>query len=286
MKRMIILTLCCCLAACEGDFDEVKDTRQRHVTFDFNTDLLFSEYLEIDGEDFLLNSIDALPSDKRVRITTYCYDEKDSLIYRQTQFYPLNQYRTCKIRHLDKDITYSFLFIADVVNYTSDDNYMETWFHIKTKTVDEFYLYSDQRKEHPAENVVGSAFVKMVPDNNNCSIEFHPLTYNGYIVLDNTDQISLVEGFVSYTVSFRPTTMEKIYYGTLGYEFKHVSPQEKTIVMPVTLCNVDDIIKATITLHKLGISKEISLIKNNDDHRPFVARFDCNTMTLTDYETY
>lgn len=287
MKRLIILAICSCIAAaCEADFDEVKDTRQRHITFDFSTDLLFSEYLELYNDDFQVNSIEELPSDRRVCITAYCYDQCDSLIYKETQIAPLDQYQTCKIRHLDKDISYKFLFVADIVQYKSDLDYMETWFQLKTKHFDDFYLYSDQRKEDPTENIIGSAIAELVPDNQDCSIEFEPLTYNGYIILDNAVGTSIAEGYVSYTVSFKPTSMEQTYYGSLGYEFKHVSPKDSTIVMPVTLCYADDQVKVGLTLKKLDISKELKLTRANKDHRPFVAKFDCSTMTLTSYETF
>lgn len=287
MKKLIILALCSCFAiACESDFDEINDTKQRQITFNFNPDVLFMKYLDYDGNIFKLNSIDTLPNNKRVRITTYCYDECDSLIHKDVQITPLNQYKPCKIKHLNKNVTYNFLFIADIINYDSASKYLETWFQMQTKSLNNFYLYSDQRKEAAADNLIGFALVKIQPSNQTCTIDFNPLTYNGYIILNNSNEVSMINGFASYTVSFKPITLEQIFYGSIGYEFKYVSPQDKTIVIPVTLCYVDDAVKSTINLHKLNISKEINLLENNKAHSPFVVKIDCSTMTLTSYETY
>ena len=128
MKHVLKIVMLFCgvlmLASCHNDFDEWNDTEQRHVLFTFNTDSLFAKLLCYDG-DYYIPRVDTLPPDCRLRITAYCYDYTADLVYSEHVFTSLHTDRQIKIRHLLRGNTYRFVFVADVVRYSSDLDYYE-----------------------------------------------------------------------------------------------------------------------------------------------------------------
>ncbi len=287
MKRLIFISIClCALVACERDFDELNDTNLRHIDFEFNTDELFSSILQYDGNSFEMMRVDKLPVDCRVRITAYCYNQQDSLLSKESLFAPFRDYKRIRFKHLDKNLGYKFLFVADVVRYNSDVDYYETWFQMKVRSLNEAYFYSDQRSDNYVHNILGQAIAQLTPANQTHMIEFTPLTYNGYCVFRNANTATLFSGHVSYSVSFVSTTLERLYYGSVGYEFSYLNPTEQTIVMPITFCVADDAFDVYFKTKMLDIEQENKINIENHNHRPFVMTFDCSTLQQTESKFY
>ena len=84
MKKLLYFLCMCGIFACQEDFDELKDTQQRHVLFTFHVEELFSKVLVANGDTYQLGEVCELPADYRMRITVYGYDHFDSLIYEKT----------------------------------------------------------------------------------------------------------------------------------------------------------------------------------------------------------
>lgn len=284
--KISLIVGACMMIACEDDFDELNDTRERHITFKFNTETLFSEILQYDDNSFYLTDIKELPSDCKVRITAYCYNQQDSLVYKNTRFALLDDYDCIKIRHLDKDSIYKFMFIADVVRYNSDEDYYETWFQMNTRRFYNFYLYSDQRDKNCIYNIMGGCTVQLQPKNQVYVIDFSKYTYNGYCVLDNIKGLTLLEGYISYSVSFNPNTFEHIVWGYIGYEYEYVTPSVNSVIIPITLSYADNDFDVKLKTTKLNGVKERTINIANKNHSPFVISFDCNSFEQTKFECY
>lgn len=287
MKKLLIICLCLALAACEKDFDELSDTSQRHIAFEFSTDALFTEVLKYENGTFYLDDVSELPSGRAVRISAYCYNELDSLIFRQTQIASMGEYRKIKIRHLDGNFTYRFVFIADVVTYNSSADFYEVWVQMKTQSFSDFYFYSDFRSDDCVDNIMGEASYMLQPANQDFNVEFRPLTYNGYYVLGDLASISVLEGNVFSSVSMCLDGLKSVSSASpLGYLFEYENPKEKTIVKPVTLnfADMESKVKIKTTVFNKVDSIEVKIV--NEQLRPFVATFDCDDLEMTECKYY
>ena len=284
MKRIIYhilaLMLICTATACQDDFDELEDTNQRHIVFTFNTDSLFAEILYAEGENFYLKALDKLPSDYRLRITAYCYDSKDALYYTETI---ISHEKKCmqqmKIRHLKKNVTYRFVFVADVVKYDPYVDYYETWFQLNTDYWSDFYIYSDQRNEDAEKNIMGTATMQLKPNNQSCCVAFYPITYNGFCVFDNLENVDRLSGHVLYNFSFWLRTLNWWWRSSLAYEFDYRNPQGN-IVKPISLSHSDSIIPVMLRSMTIDGVDSLQIDIPNSGRRPFVATFNCETMEL------
>ena len=266
---------------CERDFDELNDTNQRHIEFNFNTDYLFSEILHYDGESYYLDGVDELPEGHVIRVTSYCYDESDSLVSKSVQMADLNSYSSVKFKHLDKDSSYNFIFIADVVKVDAYVGFYEVWYQMSSKSLNDFYIYSDYRSDSFVENIIGSAtFINMNPHNQTYTVDFIPLAYNGYCVFKNLEDVSLLTCVFYDTLSYTFYNMETIKRASLGYQFEFSQFDSDQIIVPLTFSTVDDAISIRVNtiVKQEGSTNNVRFETPN--HRPFIIEIDCKTLTL------
>lgn len=275
-KYIVLLLMTIALAGCQQDFNELRDSAQRQIVFTFTTDSLFSRTLLYDGSKYYLPEIDALPSDCRLRITGYCYDGSDRLVSsdRFVTTYPCE--RQMLLRHLHKDSTYHFAFVADVVKYDPQEVFYETWIQLGTERMSTFYFYSDKRYDDALYNVAGVVMRDLQAANQTETVSFKPLTYNCYIVLKNAENFDRIWGDIMYVNAFDLVNFDFLHFATMAYTFDYRTPKAD-IVMPLSLCIADDAILPEIRTNSIA-GKDTSIISiRNLQHRPFVATFDCAT---------
>ena len=273
-----------CFVACQDDFDELNDTQQRHITFTFNTEELFANVLENAGSDIL--SFTDIAADYRLRISLYCYNSLDSLICKQTTLSKSLTGQSVKVRHLQLNNTYSFVFVADIVKYDPFVSYYETWYQLSTEYFPHFYIYADEREDNPEWNSMSCAELTATPKNQNVEVKLTSITYNGFCVFNQLDDIDRVSGYVMYTSFFYLKTKSWQKRNSIFYSFDERNPQGSSIIKPVSLCYADSII--TVKLRTYGLSGTDSTIIDipNYNRRPFVATFNCATLSLDDCKFY
>lgn len=289
MKQLpiyIILLLIIGLAGCQSDFDELKDTQQRHIVFSFDTGGLHSNFLKQVGSTYALSASETIPADFRLRISVYGYDESENLIYSNTI---LSEDMACaplKVRHLWRDRSYRFVFVADIVKYDPFVDYYETWFQLGTKQWSDFYIFCDARQKEQALNSMATAAVIVTPDNQDVDVRFESITYNGYCVFNNLSGIDRLSGYVMYVSNLNFKTRAWRTRTSSFYSFDERAPKETTIIKPVSLCYADSII--TVKLRRVMMSSTDSTFISipNMDRRPFVATFDCRNLTLENCTFY
>ena len=278
LKTYALCLLVLIANACQRDFDEVNDTNQRHITFRFNTDSLFVNTLFYDGT-YHFRTIDELPDNSRLRITAYCYNKNDALIYTTSILSTSLKDQQVSIRHLQKDATYCFVFIADIVTYDPFVDYYETWFQMGTKYWYQFYLYADNRHEEALYDVMGSHVCELQPANQTEEVVFLPNTYNGYIIFTHLDAVDRLSGCISYVNSFLLSTMTRVSSASMAYTFDYRAP-EGSIVTPVSLSAVDDMVLTEIRTNTFSGIDTTYIDFLNEEHRPFVATIDCRNHRL------
>lgn len=289
MKRLFyfyILVSMCIIMACERDFDEIRDSDQRHITFEFETDDIFADMIHYQNGEFYTEKVNNLPPDCKVRISTYCYDDRDSLIYKTHKFSALNVKQRIKVSHLNKDKEYNFVFIADIVEFYTPHEYMETWYQMKTWSYDSFYIYSDNRSANLEKNVLGKTNIRLQPNNQIFQISFTPITYHGFIEFSNLDHINLLEGDITYSASFAISSLKQLYLANIGYKFRYLNPSEKSLILPVSLNYADDLFAINIGTTVLGSSHSRTFTIKNQSKRPFVITLDCDELELTNCKFY
>ena len=287
MKKIVSLFLCIlCLVACQDDFDELNDTQQRYITFTLNAEGLFANVLGNTGNNYLLASTKDLSADYRLRISLYCYDPSDSLICRQTILSTTLTGQSIKVKHLQLNSTYSFVFVADIVKYDPYVSYYETWYQLSTGYLPHSYIYADERDDNAEWNSMACAELAATPENQNVDVKLTSITYNGFCVFNQLDEIDRLSGYVMYTSFFYLKTKSWQKRNSIFYSFDERNPQSASVIKPVSLCYADSII--TVKLRTYGLSGADSTIIDipNYNRRPFVATFNCATLNLDDCKFY
>lgn len=274
------------ITSCEKDFDELNDTNQRHIVFSFKTDSLFSHVLH-NKDTYFMGGLNSLEQDYRLRITAYCYDLNDNLLFSDRLILRgLDDWQSVKLRHLDKEATYRFVFVADIVKYDSFVDFYETWYQLGTKKWTDFYIYADNRDDNALNNIIGFHSLEEQPTNQMIEVDFKPIFYNGFCIFNNMDSIDRLSGYVAYCSSFKLSTLEWQRRNSRAYSFDYSNVKEKVIVKPISLSFADSLITVklrTTTLHSVD-SAFIDIY--NKERRPFVATFDCNKRELTNCKFY
>lgn len=287
MKKLLYFLCMCGIFACQEDFDELKDTQQRHVLFTFHVEELFSKVLVANGDTYQLGEVCELPADYRMRITVYGYDHFDSLIYEKTVLSDYSKSLVLKVRHLQADQTYHFAFVADVVKYDHYVDYFETWFLLGTKYWPDAYIYADERNENALCNSMAFSEMLITPNNQQVKVVFKPITYNGFCVFNGLNSIDRLSGYVMYCSKFLLKNRTWQRRNSLSYKFDEHNLQESgSFIMPVSLCDADSVV--TVKMRTLTLSGADSTIIDipNKGRRPFVATFNCTTLELDNCNYY
>lgn len=286
MKKLNLLLIITALltAGCNDNFDEWNDTSQRYITFTFDSIPLSTSVLSYTNGEFRLQNSFNLDTDYLYRVVCYCYDSEGNLIDTQTKLSSQIDDTKITIKHLYKDEKYKFLFTADVVKYDQFVDYYETWFQLKTKNIDDFYIFSKERSNIPEHNIMYTASVYTSPNNSTQAVKFKQITYNGYCVFTNLENINKLSGWANYYESYYIKDFKGINRSYNLYEY--FTNEEKHIVLPLTLSPVDDTIKIQMCRFTNLTKDTVTYNVNNYEHRPFVVKFDCSAQKLVEYVHY
>jgi hypothetical protein len=157
---------------------------------------------------------------------------------------------------------------------------------METRSLKDFYLFSDSRHEEPQDDVVHIAMLTAKPANQSIDVELEPLTYNGYCVLTNTNKSDRLLGYAGYVNAFRLASRSWWRRASVAYEFNYYQPTASTITMPLNLCYADSVVYLKVKSTTLTGSDSILVDIPNTERRPFVVTVDCETMTLKDQVFY
>ena len=281
-----IIILLFSFTSCQKDFNELIDSNQRRITFTFDLSHLFDEILVEQSGEYSLGIIPQLDEKHLLRITSYCYDSSDSLLQCHTllssRFTLVNQ----SFRHLDKNLDYHFVFVADVVKSDPNVDFYETWYQMNTRSFQSFYFFSDSRSEQAKYDVMQVSTLKAKPNNQTINVSLEAMTYNGYCQLTNANKSDRITGFATYVNDFKMSSRSWRRRASLAYEFSHYHPEAPTITQPLNLCYADSII--FIKLHSTTLTGTDSLTVKipNIERRPFVLTIDCEAMQMTECKFY
>lgn len=276
--NIVLLVSMVMVSSCRKDFDEWNDTAQRHIVFSFNTDSLLTKLLNSDGT-YYYPQADTIPSECKLRITAYCYDTNNQLVHSEHILTSRHTNQHIKIRHLQKDNTYRFAFLADVVRYQSDLDFYESWYQLATSTWTSFYIYTDERNTDAIYDVIGYSTCFLTPDNQTEEVFFEPITYNGYCRFTGLNTIDRFSGFFLPCISFYLKDMSYWKLSSLPYEFDYRNPRED-IFMPLSMCCADSIIIMQLVTNSLsGVDSTVIKIPN-PERRMFMATVDCQKHQL------
>lgn len=279
IRRLLPILALCLLTACQKDFDELNDTRQRWVEFSFDPSEYFSDILVTTKHGYALGASTELEEGYGLRIVGYCYEADSILTARTTIFGDMQHGLTMKFKHLDKDIQYHFLFIADIVKYDSEVDYYETWFQLVTSDLDDFYMMSFDRNELVAYNMLLYAEMDVGPANQAIAVEMSQITFNGYLVFTNLEDVSRVSATADYYQSFYIDNLMGKLIRT--YDLGIKDGDGNTVVFPITASHADKSIKVDVTSHNGTFFSSYTITIRDPQHRPFVATVDCSTHQLT-----
>ena len=274
------------LTACESDFDEFADSVQRRITLNVDPSHLFDSLLVKQGSAYALGAPAQLDADYRLRITAYCYDAQEQLQQSQTLLSSDLKPAAVTFRHIDKDVEYRFVVVADVVKSDPYVDYYESWFQLDTRQWSTFYLFSDSRNVTPQYDAMMTATVTAKPQNQEVSLPLMPLTYNGYLVLDNANMTDRLTGYAGYTNIFLLKTKAWQRRTSVAYDFAYYRPTESQIVMPLNLCYADSVVYLKVKSTTLAGNDSVLVNIPNARRRPFVATVDCERMTLRECKFY
>lgn len=278
------IVLAACISACEPNFDEIRDTDQRSVTFEVDVSNMFANVLVPEGDGFVLGDNSGLDDRYRVRITARCYDLAGQLVDRVTLFTTLDARPEIRIRHLDKNQEYQFVFLADVVEFYSEDNFYETWYQLNDKTIENFYITAFERVDTAKYNVILNKILELYPDNQRVEITMDPLSYNGFFLFTNSEGVEALSGNYGYYESLSVLTSSGISRDTIHYELPLTDPTKMAI--PLTASYADDVVSLRIRKRTSAGNATILRTLSNPSRKPFVATVDCGSMNIVNYVFY
>lgn len=284
MRYLFVMFVVLSLAACKKDFDETEDSTQRSVTFVFDSDQLFSDLLSRLGDSYSKGKPADLPTDRQLRLACYCYDGNSELIAHKTIIAPISNSTSITLRHLQKDIGYQFVLLADVVTASSMIGYEEQWYQMSTHRYDTFYLLTNGLSDDTENNVVRIASFQVKPDNQTIQVESKTMTVNGFLRFTNTSDIVLLRATVTHSNS---VSIERL--ATKGKDLQHFSidfPGGIDVYFPVTATSADTTILSSVSITTPQGEETTNVTIDNMLQRPFVATFDCATQKITNCQYY
>lgn len=278
---IILILISLSLSACTDNFDELNDTNQRYVTFTLNNSAILNNVLLPSGDTFALGT--TLPPDYRLHISTYCYDMTSKLVSSESCFSDLTGEDSITIRHLDKNNDYLFLFVADVVHYTSPSNFQTTWFQVDQQNAISFYLVNFNHEDILLNNLLFTSSTTKKPDNKVTPITLEPATNNGYLRFTNTSSVDKIYGDIIQYNSFYPINnhgKKKLIYPY------YIEEPSDFILMPIIASIADESIKINIKIYHDLRQDSVSVSLSNLQHSPFVADFNCTSLQLDNVNYY
>jgi hypothetical protein len=285
MKKSLLYIISVFLAACQKDFDEVKDTNLRHIDFLVDTSSLLSDVLFPQGNTFRIGVADSITTAHRIRISGFCYDSTGALVASQHSITESLGQTTMPFRHLLKQTNYHFVFLSDVVRTNDYMDYQEIWYQLSTKHRNTAYLFSNAMSNTVVENVLSRATTDLEPANQSADISLQPVTYNGYVVLTNTRGVNKLSGSYTYNASLMTDDLSA--RKNAESVFANFYSNGTDVLWPVTLTQNDAelLFSLDISTSTKGVqvtTQDITL----KQRRPFVVYFDCSSLQITDIRYY
>lgn len=284
MKHTLwILWLGLFLTSCERNFDEIRDTDLRFVEFSFDLRDMFSNVLVETTDGFSLGDHSGLDNRHKVRVSARCYDPEGELVEKATVFTTLDGQPGIRIKHLDKNKEYRFVFLADIVEYYSNDNYFETWYQLNDKTIDNFYITAFEKADNAKYNVVNHSVISLFPENQTVEVTLTPITINGYVVFTNYENKDKIEGYTGCYQLLRVNSMRGQTIKGSYYECDDLS--NDAVKVPVTATLADNSILLDIRVRG-GNHTDSTECSFQTSHRPFVTTVDCHELKILDCVNY
>lgn len=284
IRRLLPILALCLLTACQKNFDELNDTRQRWVEFTFDPSNYFSDILVATDQGYELGASTELEDGYGLRIVGYCYDADSTLVAKVVVFGDMQHDLNMKFKHLDGDTQYHFLFVADIVKYDSDVDFYETWYQLVPSNLDDFYIISFDRSEMAAYNILLHTTLDVTPANQAIAVQMVPITFNGYLIFTNLEEIIRISATVRYHQSFFIHSLAGRVKDFYNLEFQNDIGD--TMVFPITASHADNSITVNVTSNNGIINSSYSIGIQDSEHQPFVATINCRTHQLTDLTLY
>ena len=270
------------ITSCQPDFDEINDTTQRNITFTFSTSDMFSQVLKMKDGEFEKGRTFSLPEYMCTRISSYCYDNSDSLIDRRTSRIRSDEDIALNFRHLQKDSIYHFVFLADFVKQDEHLDY-ETWFQLEYDKYDSFYLFWGTQHKDPALNLLMYSELNASPANQTVFVELDPLVNNGYIVLENVEGIEQLSGELKYPAMILVDNLTTKVVNSQS--FNYIMPTT-SIYIPLSVPYTSDMLVFNLKKTRFDEEKSVSFKDISLKYFPCVVVVDCNTMSLSNIIRY
>lgn len=285
MKKYLLFIFSICFVACQKDFDEVEDTNQRHIDFLVDTSNLLSDVLFPQDNTFRLGVADSITTVHRIRVSGYCYDNTGTLVASQHSIVESLGQTMMSFRHLQKQAIYHFVFLADVVKVNKYLDFQETWYQVSTQKRNTAYLFSNTLSNAIVENILKYATTDLEPNNQSVNISLQPVTYNGFIVLMNTNGVNKISGTYSYSSSL--LTEDLSTRKSAESTFVSLYANGDNICWPVMLTRNDSELQFSIDISTSEKGTQIATQDITlDKKRPFVVSFDCSSLQITDIKFY
>ena len=281
---LLIFLLALALQACERNFDELQDSDQRHIDFRISVDDLFSDVLICTDGQYALMQSKTIGAEEQLRVSVYCYDEAGNLVVSSSVLRDDLTTVSTRVKHLCKNQTYHFVFLADIVRRDEALGYIENWYHLQTTDHSLSYLLCNDFQKSAADNVIRHFAANLTPANQSVEVRLQPVTRNGFLVLTHTDDIFQFD--VSFSLSKSLTLKDMLTRKRESVVMRTTFPDGADVVVPFTATLADDAIPVNIEIMTNNSSELSSLIIENEADRPVVIVYDCNKKQITDKRVY
>lgn len=270
-KRGVIILLCLLLWECRKDFNPITDSLMCPMTFNFVTSHLFDTVLaERDGV-FKIGDSSDIPEGYELRIVSYCYDSKNTLLRTDEVYSDELADLKLKVPYVFRSEQYRFVFVADFVK-----NGSSYWYPLSMSQLSSAYLRRSNNNPVEKAQFAYRGMWEGIPMQQVIDIELIPITYNCFCIFHNLEDLDKIEISLGYCNSVHlcdDSYDETVYRHSLTQIFP-----DKDIIIPLVLTDKDDNLSISVNRKYYSDKDTLAGRFNNPLKAPFVLTLDGVTL--------
>lgn len=272
---IFIIGICTTLGSCTSDFDELKDSDHRSVSFRFDPSEYLANVVHLDNLSESAGYPFGLEDGYMLRITGYCYTPDGTLCKKESLLSTDGKDLHLDFTHLDKNICYDFTFIADFVQPAEGIVYNEIWYQLDTSKKENLYIYRKEQWDSDKYNTMLVGDLQISPSNQTLDVEMKSTTFHGIFTFSETEEFESVKLTLEPHADYKLSDKSGRYLHLKNFDI----PLDRKVFVPMLYNGGDTYIIAKFTLQRPGEEAKEYTLRTNIKQQNFHININCKSTT-------